>query len=46
MLDKEIELIERVGVKFKFNVNVGEDLTLNDIAHEYDAVFLAIGTLK
>jgi NADH-quinone oxidoreductase subunit F len=46
VLDKEIELIERVGVKFQFNVNVGEDLTLNDIGHEYDAVFLAIGTWK
>jgi NADH-quinone oxidoreductase subunit F len=46
VLDKEIELIERVGVKFKFNVNVGEELTLNDVAHEYDAVFLAIGTWK
>ncbi|HEX7591924.1 MAG TPA: FAD-dependent oxidoreductase [Candidatus Limnocylindrales bacterium] len=46
VLDKEIELIERVGVKFQFNVNVGEDLTLNDIGHQYDAVFLAIGTWK
>jgi NADH-quinone oxidoreductase subunit F len=46
VLDKEIELIERVGVKFQFNVNVGVDLTLNDIGHEYDAVFLAIGTWK
>jgi NADH-quinone oxidoreductase subunit F len=46
VLDKEIELIERVGVKFQFNVNVGEDLALNDIAHQYDAVFLAIGTWK
>jgi NADH-quinone oxidoreductase subunit F len=46
VLDKEIELIERVGVKFQFNVNVGEDLILNDIAHQYDAVFLAIGTWK
>jgi formate dehydrogenase major subunit len=32
VLDKEIELIERLGVKFQFNVNVGEDLTLNDVA--------------
>ena len=46
VLDKEIELIERLGVKFQFNVNVGEDLTLNDLAHQYDAVFLAIGTWK
>jgi NADH-quinone oxidoreductase subunit F len=46
VLDKEIELIERMGVKFQFNVNVGEEMPLNDIAHQYDAVFLAIGTWK
>ena len=46
VLDKEIELIERLGVRFQFNVNVGEDITLNDLAHQYDAVFLAIGTWK
>ena len=31
VLDKEIELIERMGVRFEFNANVGEDLTLNDL---------------
>jgi NADH-quinone oxidoreductase subunit F len=46
VLDKEIELIERMGVKFEFNVNVGESPTLNDVAHQYDAVFMAIGTWK
>ncbi|HEX7490368.1 MAG TPA: FAD-dependent oxidoreductase [Candidatus Limnocylindrales bacterium] len=46
VLDREIELIERTGVKFQFNVNVGEEIPLNDIAHQYDAVFLAIGTWK
>jgi NADH-quinone oxidoreductase subunit F len=46
VLDKEIELIERLGVEFQFNVNVGEGVTLNDIAKEHDAVFLAIGTWK
>ncbi len=46
VLDKEIELIERMGVRFEFNVNVGEDPTLNDLAHQYDSVFLAIGTWK
>jgi len=45
-LDKEVELIERLGVRFVFNVNVGEEPTLNDLAHQYDAVFLAIGTWK
>ena len=46
VLDKEIELIERVGVDFRFDVEVGEDIRLNDLAEEYDAVFLSIGTWK
>jgi NADH-quinone oxidoreductase subunit F len=46
VLDKEIELIERLGVKFQFNVSVGEDVGLNDLGNQYDAVFLAIGTWK
>jgi NADPH-dependent glutamate synthase beta subunit-like oxidoreductase len=46
VLDREIELIERLGVRFQFNVNVGENPTLNDLAHLCDAVFLAIGTWK
>jgi NADH-quinone oxidoreductase subunit F len=46
VLDKEIELIERVGVEFRFNVEVGGDVTLNDLAEQHDAVFLSIGTWK
>ena len=46
VLDREIELIERLGVRFQFNVSVGDSMTLNDLAHQYDAVFLAIGTWK
>ncbi len=46
VLDREIELIERLGVKFQFNASVGEATTLNDIAHQFDAVFMAIGTWK
>jgi NADH-quinone oxidoreductase subunit F len=46
VLDKEIELIERLGVKFQFNVTVGEGPGLNELANQHDAVFLAIGTWK
>jgi NADH-quinone oxidoreductase subunit F len=46
VLDKEIELIERLGVKFQFNVSVGDALGLNDLASQFEAVFLAIGTWK
>jgi NADPH-dependent glutamate synthase beta subunit-like oxidoreductase len=46
VLDKEIELVERLGVKFQFNVSVGDGVTLNDLASQFDSVFLAIGTWK
>jgi NADH-quinone oxidoreductase subunit F len=46
VLAKELELIERLGVKFQVNSPVGEGIGLNDLAHQYDAVFLAIGTWK
>ncbi len=46
VLAKEIELIEKLGVKFRFGVSVGTDVALNDLGHEFDAVFLSIGTWK
>ncbi|MCE5307908.1 MAG: FAD-dependent oxidoreductase [Acidobacteriales bacterium] len=46
MLEKELELIRRVGVNFVFNTRVGFDIPLNDIDSTYDAVFLSIGTWK
>src|SRR5208337_1539337 len=45
-LDREIGIIEAAGVKFVFNTVVGKDVTLNDLAGDYDAVFLSIGTWK
>src|SRR5262249_29403983 len=44
--DKEIELIERMGVEFVCNTPVGTDLSLNDLDSKYDAVFISIGTWK
>ena len=46
VLGKEIELIERLGVKFVFNTRVGTDIALNDLDDGFDAVFIAIGTWK
>ena len=45
-LRKEIELIERLGVKFIFNTRVGFDVPLNDLDDRFDAVFISIGTWK
>jgi NADH-quinone oxidoreductase subunit F len=46
ILRREIELIERLGVKFTFNTRVGVDLALNDLDDRFDMIFLSIGTWK
>jgi NADH-quinone oxidoreductase subunit F len=45
-LHREIELIERLGVKFVFNTRVGFDITLNELDDRFDSVFISIGTWK
>jgi len=46
ILRREIELIERMGVKFSFNTRVGTDVPLNDLDDDFDSIFLSIGTWK
>lgn len=46
ILRREIELIERLGVKFTFNTRVGFDIPLNDLDEHFDMIFLSIGTWK
>jgi NADH-quinone oxidoreductase subunit F len=46
VLNREIELIEKLGVHFAFNTRVGSDIPLNNLDDTYDAVFIAIGTWK
>src|SRR5262249_19582722 len=43
-LDREIEIIRRLGVQFAFNTRVGADVGLDDLAARFDAVFLSVGT--
>ena len=44
VIDRELELILALGVEFKFNVEVGKDMLLNDLGATFDAVFLSVGT--
>ena len=46
VLRRELDLIERTGAKMVFNTRVGTDISLNDLADQFDAVFLSIGTWK
>jgi NADH-quinone oxidoreductase subunit F len=45
-LHREIELIERLGVKFIFNTRIGFDIPLNDLDDRFGAVLITIGTWK
>jgi NADPH-dependent glutamate synthase beta subunit-like oxidoreductase len=53
VLDKEIALIEKLGVKFKFKTKIGDSRdarpyvsTLENLRKDFDAVFVAIGKLR
>ncbi|MCJ8318936.1 MAG: FAD-dependent oxidoreductase [Colwellia sp.] len=48
-LEKEVivrrrKIFEGMGIEFKLNINVGEDISFEELSNEYDAVFLALGT--
>ncbi|UCC98811.1 MAG: (2Fe-2S)-binding protein, partial [Phycisphaerales bacterium] len=43
VLAREIALIEKLGVKFEFQVRVGQALSLEDLRRDFDAVFVAAG---
>ena len=43
VLDAEIDRTLAVGIHVKTNVNVGKDVSLEDLIKEYDAVYLACG---
>ena len=43
ILDQEIALVERVGVKFTQNVRIGRDLTFAELQSRFNAVVIAVG---
>ncbi len=43
VLDREIDVIRRMGVDIRCGVTLGRDMSLDDLHREYDAVFIAIG---
>jgi NADPH-dependent glutamate synthase beta subunit-like oxidoreductase len=46
VLDKEIQRIADLGVEFKYDTVIGKDVPYDDLADEYEAVFVAIGAHK
>jgi len=43
VVDSEVALIEKMGVEFKYNTKLGEDITVDYLKNNYDASLLAIG---
>jgi len=45
-LNKQIEYIQKIGVKINFNTKVGKDISFEEIYRKYDAVFIGVGFPK
>ncbi|OUD09921.1 dihydropyrimidine dehydrogenase [Marivivens niveibacter] len=43
---RRVELLEKGGVKFVLNCNVGEDISFDEIRSQHDAVLIATGVYK
>lgn len=39
----EVKMIEKLGVIFRFNCEVGKDVSFEELVNEYDAVFVSVG---
>jgi NADPH-dependent glutamate synthase beta subunit-like oxidoreductase/ferredoxin len=47
VIDREVGMLEELGVEFRFNTRFGEDVTLEGLREEgFDAFFFAIGAHK
>ncbi len=46
VLDYEIELIRRKGVKFVYNTRVGKDITIQKLRQDNEVVFISAGAQK
>jgi NADH-quinone oxidoreductase subunit F len=46
ILNKELELIKKLGVKFVYNTRIGKDCSFSSLQKKHDAVFIAVGAQK
>ncbi len=43
ILNREVEIIQDMGVEIRYNTDVGKDITLKEIAKDYKAIFIGVG---
>ena len=46
VVDSEVAIIENMGAKINYNTKLGDDITLEYLKEQYDAVFMGIGAWK
>lgn len=46
VIDKEVEVIERMGVEIRYNTAVGGDVSFDELRSRHDAVFIGIGAQR
>lgn len=46
VMSRRREVFAEMGVEFKLGVEIGRDVTLDELAQQYDAVFLGVGTYQ
>ena len=44
LLNAEIKIIEDLGVEIKLNTRIGEDITIDVLKEEFDAIFVGVGS--
>ena len=46
LIDRRVEVMERSGIRFVVNTNVGKDVSADELLQEFDSVILACGASK
>jgi len=43
IISRQVKVLENLGIEFKPGVNIGKDITLDDLKNRYDGVFIGCG---
>ncbi len=46
VMERRRAVFEEMGIEFRLNVEIGGDITIEQLLEEYDAVFMGMGTYK
>ncbi len=46
IIDREYSLLEKIGVEFKLGVEIGRDISFENLRSDYDVVLIAVGAHK